>query len=163
MKLAFKHTIAATLMMLSLAAPVAAGPLEDGSAAYDRGDFATALRLFHLLADQGNALAQFNLGFMYSNGRGVTQNDAEAVKWYRLAADQNDAIAQSNLGDMYSYGRSVPKDYVRAQMWFILSAEHGNQTAAEKREINAQHMTPEQVADAQKLAREWKPTKQPPR
>jgi uncharacterized protein len=163
MKLAFKHTIAATLMMLSLAAPVAAGPLEDGSAAYDRGDFATALRLFHLLADQGNALAQFNLGFMYSNGRGVTQNDAEAVKWYRLAADQNDAVAQSNLGDMYSYGRSVPKDYVRAQMWFILSAEHGNQTAAEKREINAQHMTPEQVADAQKLAREWKPTKQPPR
>jgi uncharacterized protein len=163
MKLAFKHTIAATLMMLSLAAPVAAGPLEDGSAAYDRGDFATALRLFHLLADQGNALAQFNLGFMYSNGRGVTQNDAEAVKWYRLAADQNDAVAQSNLGDMYSYGRSVPKDYVRAQMWFILSAEHGNQTAAEKREINAQHMTPEQVADAQKLAREWKPTKQPTR
>jgi uncharacterized protein len=161
MKLAFKHTIAATLMMLSLAAPVAAGPLEDGSAAYDRGDFATALRLFHLLADQGNALAQFNLGFMYSNGRGVTQNDAEAVKWYRLAADQNDAVAQSNLGDMYSYGRSVPKDYVRAQMWFILSAEHGNQTAAEKREINAQHMTPEQVADAQKLAREWKPTKPP--
>jgi TPR repeat protein len=161
MKLAFKHTIAATLMMLSLAAPVAAGPLEDGSAAYDRGDFATALRLFHLLADQGNALAQFNLGFMYSNGRGVTQNDAEAVKWYRLAADQNDAVAQSNLGDMYSYGRSVPKDYVRAQMWFILSAEHGNQTAAEKREINAQHMTPEQVADAQKLAREWKPTKGP--
>jgi len=163
MKLAFKHTIAATLMMLSLAAPVAAGPLEDGSTAYDRGDFATALRLFHLLADQGNALAQFNLGFMYSNGRGVTQNDAEAVKWYRLAADQNDALAQSNLGDMYSYGRGVPKDYVHAQMWFILSAEQGNQTAAKKREINAQHMTPAQIAEAQKLAREWKPIKQLPR
>jgi TPR repeat protein len=64
---------------------------------------------------------------------------------------------------MYSYGRGVPKDYVRAQMWFILSAEQGNQTAAKKREINAQHMTPAQIAEAQKLAREWKPIKQLPR
>jgi TPR repeat protein len=136
---------------------IRAGPLEDGSAAYERGDFATALRFFHLLADQGNALAQFNLGFMYSNGRGVTQNDAEAVKWYRLAADQNDSLAQSNLGDMYANGRGVPRDYVRAQMWFNLSAEGGNQTAVMNRDTNAQRMTPAQIAEAQKLAHEWRP------
>ena len=73
-----RAAFAAIVLLLSLAAPVAAGPLEDATAAYDRGDYATALRLLRPLADQGDAIAQFNLGLMYDQGQGVPQNYAEA-------------------------------------------------------------------------------------
>jgi TPR repeat protein len=79
---------------------VRAGPLEDGNAAYQRGDYATTLRLFQPLAEQGNAFAQYNLGLMYALGQGVQRNDSEAVKWYRLAAGQGFAEAQTYLGFM---------------------------------------------------------------
>ena len=94
MKLTFKHAIIAIILMLSFAPPVAAGPLEEtdaADAAYAKGDYATALRLLRPLADQGDAVAQYNLGVMHANGHGVPQNYAEAAKWYRLAADQGDA------------------------------------------------------------------------
>jgi hypothetical protein len=68
-----------------------AGPIEDWQAAYNRGDYATALRLIKPLATQGNADAQTNLGFMYDTGLGVPKDDKEAVKWYRLAAAQGNA------------------------------------------------------------------------
>jgi uncharacterized protein len=77
MKLTLKHAIAAILLTLSIAAPVAAGALEDtdaADAAYAKGDYATALRLLRPLADQGNASAQYNLGVMHANGHGVPQN-----------------------------------------------------------------------------------------
>jgi uncharacterized protein len=159
----FKASFAAIILVLSFAAPVAAGPFEDALAAYDKGDFATALRLWRPLADQGLAPAQSNLGSMYENGRGVAQNDAEALKWYRLAANQGYAIAQYNLGVIYGNRRGVPQDYVRAYMWFNLSAALGYQIAVKNRDIAARVMTPSQIAEAQKLAREWKPTTQPPR
>jgi TPR repeat protein len=79
--------LAAIILVLSLAAPVAADPLEDAAAAHERGDYATALRLLRPLANQGNSGAQYNLGFMYYEGEGVPQDFAEAVKWYRLAAN----------------------------------------------------------------------------
>jgi uncharacterized protein len=68
-----------------------AGPVEDAAAAYKRGDYATAMRLFRPLADEGDASAQVVLGFMYKRGQGVPQDFAAAVRWYRLAADQGDA------------------------------------------------------------------------
>ena len=74
-------------------------------AAYERRDYATAIRGFRVHADQGDASAQFNLGLMYANGRGVLKDEAEAGRWYRLAADQGDASAQLNLGGMYADGR----------------------------------------------------------
>ena len=76
------------LAIMALAVPAIAGPFEDGFAAADSGDYATAMRMWRPLADQGVADAQFNLGFMYANGEGVPQDDAEAVKWYRKAAEQ---------------------------------------------------------------------------
>jgi TPR repeat protein len=85
------------------------------------------------------------------------------MKWYRLAADQGYAHAQYNLGIMYAKGQGVPQDYVKAHMWFNLSAAQGEQDAAEHRDKVAQRMTPAQIAEAQKLAREWKPITQPPR
>ena len=95
----------------------AAGPFNDGVAAYERGDYATALRLWRPLAEEGDALAQYNLGLMYGKGEGVPQDDAEAVKWYRLAAEQGFAKAQLNLGFMYARGRGVPQDDAEAVKW----------------------------------------------
>ena len=166
MKLTLRHAIAAIILILSFAAPMAAGPLEDidaADAAYAKGDYATALRLLRPLADQGDAAAQYNLGVMHANGQGVPQNYAEAAKWYRLAADQGDAPAQSNIGGLYALGRGVPKNYISAYTWLSLSAAQGNQIAIKRRDIITRQMTPAQIAKAQKLVREWKPTKQPTR
>ncbi len=69
------------LAIMGLAVPANAGPFEDGLAAYRRDDYATALKFWRPLAEQGDAQAQHNLGFMYANGQGVPQDNAEAVKW----------------------------------------------------------------------------------
>jgi len=84
--------------------PAHAGPLEDVQAAFARGDYATALKFWRPLAEQGNATTQSNLGFMYSEGLGVPQDYDEAVKWLRMATEQGDADAQFNLGVMYRDG-----------------------------------------------------------
>ena len=258
---------------LLLAVPRAqAGPFEDGFAAYERGDYADALRLYHLAAveghagarlnlgnmylagqgtprddaraaawyrraaESGNAGAQFSLGTLYRNGWGVPpglrrgdevvsagrraglclgaeqhrrplrqgpghpRNSAEAVHWYRLAAAQGSAMAQFNLGLMVQNGRGVPadpaearrlfelaaergvagaqnqlgimnaagaaglpQDYVQADKWFSLAASHAaddelRALALKNHDRLAAQMTPEQLAEAQKLARAWTPT-----
>jgi TPR repeat protein len=94
---------------------------------------------------------------MYALGQGVPLNYAEALKWFRLAADQGRADAQALLGHMYADGQGVPQDYVSAHMWFNLSAAQGEQQAARERDNIATRMTPAQIAEAQKLAREWRP------
>ena len=76
-------------------------------------------------AEQGNASAQTNLGFMYEKGRGVGKDNREAVRWYRKAAEQGYARAQSNLGFMYEYGRGVGKDNREAVRWYRKAAEQG--------------------------------------
>ena len=122
-------------------------------------DYAEAAKWFRLaamqdVAMQGVAEAQYNLSLMYRQGRGVPQDYAEAVKWLRLAAPHGVAGAQSDLGLMYATGQGVPQDYVRAQMWLILSIESGNANAIANRDIVAKRMTLQQIAEAQKLARE---------
>src|ERR1035438_3990603 len=69
-------------------------------------------------ADQGDALAQFDIGSMYRHGEGVPKDAAQAAAWYRKAADQGYAFAQSNLGVMYGQGDGVPKDDAQALIWF---------------------------------------------
>ena len=96
-----------------------------GVAAYNRGDYTTALREWAPLAKQGNADAQYNLGLMHEKGQGVPQDDKEAVKWYRLAAQQGGADAQYNLGFMYHNGQGVPQHYKEAVKWYRLAAEQG--------------------------------------
>ena len=113
------------IILLSFAAPVAAGPFEDAAAAYGRGDYATSLRLIRPLADQGDANAQFNLGVRYDNGEGVPQNNVEALKWYWLAANQGLANAQYNLGVRYGEGRGVPQNEAEAVKWYRLAANQG--------------------------------------
>jgi hypothetical protein len=125
---------------------------------YDNGrgvaqDHAEAARWYRVAAEAGHAAAQNNLASLYRNGQGVPQDFAEAVKWYRRAADQGSAMAQNNLGVMYRDGLAVAKDDVRAHMWFNLSAAKGNQGAAKSRDAVASRLTPEQLAQAQELAR----------
>ena len=84
------------------------------------------IKWYRRAAEQGFAAAQTNLGFMYTNGRGVAQSDTEAFKWYRRAADQGFAIAQSNLGFMYANGRGVPKDLTQAYMWAAATTWRSN-------------------------------------
>lgn len=145
--------------IMAQAVPADAGPLEDGKAAYEREDYATALKFWHPLAERGDAEAQTNLGSMYHFGKGVPQDYAEAVKWYRLAAEQGSAWARVNLGDMYREGQGVPQDYVLAHMWYNLAAATDDPTwgatGRELRDLYAEIMTPDQIAEAQRLAREW--------
>lgn len=98
-------------------------------AAYEKGDYTSALLLGRPVADQGDSRAQSLLGLIYSNGRGVQRNDPEAMKWYRRAADQGDADAQVKIGDMYFEGRVVPQDYPEAAQWYRRAADSGNATA----------------------------------
>jgi TPR repeat protein len=85
----------------------------------------TGFEITKSLAEQGNAPAQYNLGVIYANGRGVPQNDADAVKWYRLAAEQRYAQAQYNLGVRYATGQGVPQNDADAVKWYRLAAEQG--------------------------------------
>ena len=117
-------------------------------------DYKEAVRLYRLAAEQGNAGAQTNLGYMYSEGLGVIKDHKEAVRWYRLAAEQGIARAQSLLGLMYADGRGVILDNVTAHMWYNIAASNGVKISAFARDNLAWKMTPADISEAQRLARE---------
>jgi uncharacterized protein len=122
----------------------------------DGGNYERAMRLLRPLAAEGDARAQYRIGVMHEEGRGVPVDYAEAVGWLLQAADQGNADAQNHLGFLYLYGRGVTKDYVAAYMWFDLAATEGAAHAAFSRDLVAANMTPSQVAVAHKLASERK-------
>jgi hypothetical protein len=99
-----------------------AGPLEDGSRAFEQNDWVLALMLLQPLADQGNVRAQSMVGTMYLNGWGVTENLETGLDWIRKAADQGEAGAQSELGSSYLNGRGIERDYAQAMNWFVKAA-----------------------------------------
>ena len=199
----YRHKIGQAFLTTAVAVGVA-GPRGDGAAeadaAFQKGDYAKALKLARPLAEDGNAKAESILGFAYYRGRGVAQNDTEAAKWFQRAADQGDAAARFTLGVMYGEGRGVPQDFAEAARWYRRAAEQGdaqaqynlglayargegvtqnaveahvwfnlaaarfpasdsrNRTAAVKnRDTVAGEMSSDQLAEAQKRAREWKP------
>jgi uncharacterized protein len=154
-----KRLFAGVAVAGMVAAPAFAGQLEDAHEAYHSGDYATAQKLFTPLAEEGNPDAQRLLGSIYyyaEDGRGAAQDFAEAAKWWRRAANQGITVAQSNLGYMYAHGQGVPQDYVQAYLWFSVAAARGDADAADDRDGIAHQMTPDQIAEAQRLAREWK-------
>jgi uncharacterized protein len=127
-------------------------------------DYQEAAKWFRRAADQGDATGQLYLGIMFAQGRGVPQDPAEAATWFRRAADRGDAGAQYNLGLAYATGEGVSPDNVSAHMWFNLAAARyppsdtrDRRDAIRNRNVVAGKMTPEQVAEAEKLAREWQP------
>ena len=122
-----------------------------------RQDYAEAAKWYRLAAELGLSSAQVNLGSIYAGGRGVSQNYLEAMKWFRLAAEQGNANAQNNLGHMYAEGQGVPQDFVQAHMgitWPLL-APTNDKFYAKIRDQVAVKMTPNQIAESQRLAREW--------
>jgi TPR repeat protein len=139
---------------------------------YDRGrgipqDHTKAWKWYRRAAEQGFPEAQHNLGFMYYQGQGVPQNYTEAAKWYRRAAEQGMKDSQVNLGLMYYQGQGVSKDYVLAHMWLNLAASQYPPSVRKKmndavhfRDTVNSLMTPAQIAEAERLAREWKPKKE---
>ena len=133
---------------------VYAGEFEDGDAALLGKNYSLALSKYKSAAVKNNAYAQLQIGNMYKEGLGVAQDYAEAVKWYKLAAAQGHAGAQYNLGLMYDKGQGVVQDYVRAHMWWNLAAVKGDADAVKNRDLVAAHMNTQQIAEAQKLARE---------
>ena len=127
-------------------------------------DYTEALRWYRQAAEQGDAEGQTSLGIMYDYGEGVPQNYTEAVRWYRQAAEQDHARAQFRLGSLYFTGRGVSEDYVQAHKWFNLAASRISSSERKLRDSSMQFrdklallMTPAQIAEAQRLAREWRP------
>ena len=113
-----------SILLIALVAPTGAavaGPVEDGYAAYEVGDYPAALQLWRPLAEQGI-------------------DDAQVA-----------------LAMTYFYGNGVPQDYVQAYLWYDLAAAHGDKAALTDRDLVAAQMTRAQIAEAQTLAREWKP------
>jgi TPR repeat protein len=127
---------------------------QKGLDAYNKKDYATALREWKHLAEQGDVDAQYSLGLMYEEGQGVPQDYKTAVKWIRFAAEQGVADAQGNLGAMYAFGKGVLKDYVYAHMWGNIAAMNGNKLGAKLRDHFEKKMTPADISAAQNLARE---------
>ena len=180
------------ILILFAGAPALAQNFNKGVAAFQSGDYATAIKNWLPLAEKDDAEAQRNVGILFQQGLGVPQSNVEAAKWYRRAAENGHARAQQNLGILYEEGAGVPQDYgeaakwyrlsaegdnvvakinlgvmleqglpglpqdlVRTHMWYNLAAAQGSADAAKFRDDVATNMTPEQVAEAQRLAQEW--------
>jgi uncharacterized protein len=100
-----------------------------GFEALENAKYERAFRYFLLCAEDGDPIAQFNVGLMYRSGEGVPRDDAEAARWYRRAARQGHVTAQYNLGVMYAQGEGVPQDDSEAMRWFQMAADHGDAQA----------------------------------
>lgn len=130
----------------------------DGNGVPQNG--AEAVKWFLRAAEQGLADAQCNLSDMYHEGRGVSQDHANAVKWRLRAAKQGHAGAQNSLGVNYTEGNGIVRDYVQAYKWFNLAAAQGSEDAKKNIEIVTRQMTRDQIAEAQRLAAQFRPRKE---
>ena len=126
-------------------------------------DYSEAMRWYRKAADQGDPDAPNSIGEMYANGRGVPPDYREAMRWYRKAAEHGNADAQYNLGLMYRDGQGIAQDFVVAHMWLNLASSKSTGDDQKKRsaarDALAAKMTPQQIAEAQRLTREWEPNK----
>ncbi|OFW97803.1 MAG: hypothetical protein A3D94_13225 [Alphaproteobacteria bacterium RIFCSPHIGHO2_12_FULL_66_14] len=163
-------TIAATVLAVAVvvAGPVATQTLEtemrQAAGAYERKDMATAVRIWKVWAEKGNAEARTLLGAMYWSGEGVPRNHAEAAKLYLLAANQGYARAQNDIGFMYGFGEGIPpRDDVEAYKWLTLAIagytaknqDRRDQAIKDKAALTAR-MTKAQIVEAEKRAKAWK-------
>jgi TPR repeat protein len=124
-------------------------------------DVTEAVKWYRKAAEQGFASAQFDLGLCYRSGRGVSKDSAKAAEWYRRAANQGDASAQYNLGLLYAQGDGVAKDEVEAYKWWLLAAGQGIKQSKSNMNLLESQLTRQEIAEGQKLARNFKPRKAP--
>lgn len=135
----------------------AADDLGEGLAAYDRGDYQSALEAWGRAAAKGNVPSMNAIAGLYAQGEGVRQDPSVAVTWYRRSAERGDSVGQLNLGDMYSRGTGVPHDRVEAYFWLGLAAARGSAWSANRKKEIARTMTANEIAAAQTRIDSWKP------
>ncbi|MBZ0332066.1 sel1 repeat family protein [Halomonas sp. ANAO-440] len=119
-------------------------------------DYATAARHLPVAAEQGDALAQFWMGWMYRNGKGMERDFEQAAQWYRRSAEQGNAAALNNLGHLHDQGHGVAQDRVLAYALYNLAASRGNEKGLSNRDQILSELTPAQVAQGQRMAAEWR-------
>jgi TPR repeat protein len=151
----------ATVTAAAIIAPVEAGTMRQGIAAFNRENFVSAARILEPYAERGDSVAQTYMGFMYETGRGVPQNYTMAAHWYRRAAEQGNDTAQYTLGLLYDKGFGVRRDLVEANKWLNLSAAAGTKDnreyRARMRDAVTTKMTRGQISAARQRAVHWYP------
>ena len=154
-KAGLKYCLMLLMLVMVAQAQQSAGALYDAAS---KGDKA-ALAQLKALGNKGDTDAGVFLGSMFFNGTSVPKDSVQAASWLRKSANQGDALAQNNLALMYEYGVGVPRDLVIAYMWWNLAAAQGDEIAKKLRGLLEKIMTPAQIAEGQRLCREWKPKK----
>jgi TPR repeat protein len=135
---------------------------------YERGssgvaqNLSEAKRWYEIGAQKHSLESQARLGQLYIDGKGVPQDYKEGIKWVLPAAERGNSTAQYVMGRLYGAGLGISQDYVLAHMWFNLSASASTtseeaSTSVKARNTIQKFLSPSQIAEAQRLAREWKP------
>lgn len=145
-----KKVLYAVLFVAALTAPALAQD-DAGLTAYEAGEYESAARIWRELADQGNTVAQFNLGGMYHKGLGVGQDTAASFHWFRMAAEHGHGSSQYNLGVMFANANGVERDYVRAYLWTSLAVDslaegEEREQAMRVREVISRRMDKDELA-----------------
>lgn len=125
MQIMTRKLLGVIALAATIQAAAAQGTLEDGLAAYRRGDYVKAVESWRPLAENGDPIAQYRFGTLYAEGRGVVQDDAAALMWFQRSANQGNADAQYNVGASYAEGLGIARDDAEAAKWFRRAAEQG--------------------------------------
>ena len=141
-------------MLLALVVVLVAAPACTYSEARDSRP--ESVKQWVVQAEQGNPVSMIFLGVTYRGGHGVRQDYAQAAYWFRRAAEQGFMVGQYMLGKAYLNGHGVTMSKVQAHMWFNLAGAQGDAYSMKMRYELAEGLTPAQLAEAQRLAREWK-------
>ena len=154
--------LAAAALLTAASGPVSAADLlGTGAAAYDAGDYGEAAHIWRPLAEEGDAMAQFNMGLLHETGRGVSEDPAQAAAWYERAALQGVPQAQYNLAVLHQAGRGVPQDGEEALYWLEVAARHSEGAAQEQAAEDAlklaDALSPEEAEAARARARAFAP------
>ena len=125
--------------------------------AYERGDFGKAVHEWRALANKDDPEAEFRLAGMYERGEGTPARLDQAASWYRKAAYQGHGQAQYAFGLLLEQGKGIAQDYVLAHVWLKLATLTNEDKAHDQLEQLTAKMTPEQIAEAQRVVKEWAP------
>ena len=161
-----RRTIAAGTLAAILALPWAAvaGPIEDGLAAWSKGDYETAVSRLRPIALKGNTVAAYYMGLMHADGRGLDRNPAKAAEWFLIAANKGYALAQIRMAEISTVGLGVPRDPGQAVKWYTLAADaipaqesQMRNDVLARRDDLIRGLTPDQLRETQRQIWNWNP------
>lgn len=142
-------------LLNAVSALAADGDWDRAKNAHERGDYAAEIAIIRPLAEKGYPFAQFNLGVLYDEGKGMPEDNAKAMEWYLKAAEQGFSQAQVNLGIMYEQGEGTPADPVQAYFWYALAESQGDSLAPQGKRDIAKKMTSVQLEAAERKVKEY--------